>query len=124
MVNWYNHMGPLPLFRIKQMLGFNVIFCLRFCVRPNLAGHGQAAQARGRTPFVHNVSPCSPTGSHVPAALQRKIVARMRSLGMTPVFPAFNGLVPDALVASQPQVVPPCCNPSPPVPVLRPSRWQ
>lgn len=38
------------------------------------------------------------------AELQRKIVARMRSLGMTPVFPAFAGLVPDALVARFPQV--------------------
>lgn len=40
------------------------------------------------------------------AALQRRIVARMRRLGMTPVFAAFNGLVPDALVAAQPQVAP------------------
>ena len=38
------------------------------------------------------------------AELQRKIVARMRSLGMTPVFPAFAGLVPDALIAHHPQV--------------------
>ena len=43
------------------------------------------------------------------AELQRKIVGRMRRLGMTPVFPAFAGLVPDALVARYPQVGPMPC---------------
>ena len=32
------------------------------------------------------------------AALQKRIVARMRAFGMTPVLPAFAGFVPSALV--------------------------
>ena len=40
----------------------------------------------------------------VGAALQRRILARMRSFGMTPVFPAFAGFVPAALAAQRPNV--------------------
>ncbi|KAK9837149.1 hypothetical protein WJX81_006355 [Elliptochloris bilobata] len=36
------------------------------------------------------------------AALQRKILQRMRSFGMTPVLPAFAGYVPEALAKRQP----------------------
>ncbi|BDA50506.1 Alpha-N-acetylglucosaminidase [Coccomyxa sp. Obi] len=36
------------------------------------------------------------------AELQHKIVRRMRSLGMTPVFPAFAGFVPEALARERP----------------------
>jgi len=38
------------------------------------------------------------------AELQRKILARMRSFGMTPVFPAFAGFVPAALAAQRPEL--------------------
>ena len=38
------------------------------------------------------------------AALQRRILARMRSFGMTPVFPAFAGFVPAALTAQRPHL--------------------
>ena len=36
-------------------------------------------------------------------ALQKRILARMRSLGMTPVLPAFSGFVPAALAQEYPQ---------------------
>ena len=36
------------------------------------------------------------------AELQRRILARMRALGMTPVLPAFAGFVPEALAARFP----------------------
>ncbi|CAL5229140.1 g12413 [Coccomyxa viridis] len=38
------------------------------------------------------------------AVLQRRILARMRSFGMTPVFPAFAGFVPAALAAQRPEL--------------------
>lgn len=40
---------------------------------------------------------------HACAELQQKILARMRSLGMAPVLPAFAGFVPDAFAAKHPQ---------------------
>ncbi len=42
------------------------------------------------------------TGMNLLAELQRKIVRRMRELGMTPVFPAFAGFVPEALARERP----------------------
>ena len=36
------------------------------------------------------------------AELQRRILERMRSFGMTPVFPAFAGFVPPALAQKRP----------------------
>lgn len=42
--------------------------------------------------------------SNFGAALQRWILARMRSFGMTPVFPAFAGFVPAALAAQRPHL--------------------
>jgi hypothetical protein len=38
------------------------------------------------------------------AELQRRILARMRSFGMTPVLPAFAGFVPAALAAKHPEL--------------------
>ena len=38
------------------------------------------------------------------AELQRRILARMRSFGMTPVLPAFAGFVPAALAAKRPEL--------------------
>lgn len=39
----------------------------------------------------------------VSTELQRKIVERMRAFGMTPVFPAFAGFVPEALAQKRPE---------------------
>ena len=63
-------------------------------------------RARQHGPLL-TVIACYITIDCAGAELQRRIVGRMRRLGMTPVFPAFAGLVPDALVARYPQVQPP-----------------
>ena len=44
------------------------------------------------------------TAFFIGAALQRRILARMRSFGMTPVLPAFAGFVPAALAAQRPDL--------------------
>lgn len=53
------------------------------------------ASAVGPHDFTTDTLRCS-------AELQHKIVRRMRSLGMTPVFPAFAGFVPEALARERP----------------------
>ena len=49
------------------------------------------------------------------AELQRRILERMRSLGMTPVLPAFAGFVPPALAQKRPGLDIVRCGPQQPV---------
>ena len=54
---------------------------------------------------LHWSTLCPPCPRPRPAAaeLQKRILARMRAFGMTPVLPAFAGFVPDALAARRPR---------------------
>lgn len=109
MGNIHSYAGALPLSWIEDQAGELFTLAATGLCCPHLitrTSRSKLPTARGALVSFCTVPACRSAQLRPCAAeLQRKIVARMRSLGMTPVFPAFAGLVPDALVARYPQVL-------------------
>ena len=117
MGNIHSYAGPLPMSWIQDQAGAAAstppiwLQSKRHCnqlVLQMVQMLQMALVLASICPCIHRHSPDASFGTG--AELQRRIVGRMRRLGMTPVFPAFAGLVPDALVARYPQVGPMPCH--------------